>query len=140
MRAAGWSGVWPRALSRGAVVLAIILGIEACGSGFEPQLVGRIDLSQTLLTVVLGDSVRLTASVQDPQGNPIPDVAPAWTSSNRSVAEVGPTGMIRGLGVGDATVQAAAQGQTATAQVRVRAIGGTRFSIVPSPATILVGS
>jgi acetyl esterase/lipase/uncharacterized protein YjdB len=140
MRAAGRSGGWPRALSRGAVACAIILGMEACGSGFEPQPVGRIDLSQTLLTVVLGDSVRLTASVQDHQGNPIPDVAPAWTSSNRSVAEVGPTGMIRGVGVGDATIQAAAQGQTATAQVRVRAIGGTRFSIVPSPATILVGT
>jgi len=137
---AGRIGAGLHPLARGMVAFAILLVVEACGSGFEPQPVARIDLSQTLLTVVLGDSVRLTASVQDNQGNPIADLAPAWSSSNRSVADVSPTGMIRGVGIGDATIQAAAQGQTATAQVRVRALGGTRFSIVPSPATILVGT
>jgi acetyl esterase/lipase len=134
------AATWLRSLSRACIAFSLFLVIEACGSGFEPATVGRIDLSQTLLTVVLGDSVRLTALLQDDQGNPISDVQPAWSSSNRSVAEVSPTGMIRGVGVGDATIQAAAQGRSAAAQVRVRAIGGTRFSIVPTPATILVGT
>jgi hypothetical protein len=63
---------------------------------------------------------RLTATLKDRNGNTIPST-PEWSSSNTAVATVDATGLVRGIGVGSATVQARVGNLTDQADVEVAA-------------------
>lgn len=76
--------------------------------------------------VGLGGSLQLTATVKDAGGNTLTGRAVAWQSSNTLAVTVSSTGLVRGVGQGDATITATSEGVSGTA-----AIGGRlRFSSV----------
>ncbi len=72
----------------------------------------------TLLS--LGDTVQLTASARDANGNTIPDKTFAWSSSDDSVATINSSGLVTAAGAnGLITITAATDGIAGTATVDV---------------------
>ena len=70
-------------------------------------LVAIVSLAPNDATVAVGDSVRIQVI-----SNNLGETAWTWTSSNRSLASVGPTGWVRGEAAGDLMILACGQNQT----------------------------
>jgi alpha-tubulin suppressor-like RCC1 family protein len=88
--------------------------------------VASVTVTPANATVGLGGSLQLTATVKDAGGNTLTGRAIAWQSSNPLAVTVSSTGLVRGIGRGDATITATSEGVSGTA-----AIGGRlRFSSV----------
>lgn len=68
--------------------------------------VPRVAVSPASSTIARGDSLRLVAAAYDEYGNAVKDVAFTWSSSRRSVATVDGSGLVSGVGLGEATITA----------------------------------
>jgi plastocyanin len=106
--------------------MALAALIPACsGDSTSPGAVVSILLIAPAGTIAVGDSVRLTASPRDQNGNTV-GAAVSWSSSNSSVASVNSSGVVKGLAEGTTSVTAASGSVTATPIViNVIAAGGT---------------
>ena len=99
------------ALAIVSVVLAVCMavGLVACGEGGNVT----ITLSETTLTMTVGDTETLEATTSD-------DSNVTWTSSDESVAEVNSRGRVTAMGAGVATITATSGEATATCKVTVK--------------------
>jgi uncharacterized protein YjdB len=70
-------------------------------------------------TLPIGETVQLTATARDALGNPIPEAAATWSSSDPSVASVGEAGLVLGIAKGTATIRATVGSATGEATVEV---------------------
>src|SRR5512135_172425 len=88
--------------------------------------VASVTITPASATVGLGGSLQLAATVKDAGGNTLTGRAVTWQSSNSLAVTVSGTGLVRGVGQGDATITATSEGVSGTA-----AIGGRlRFASV----------
>ena len=83
------------------------------------QDVASVEVSPRVASLVVGDTVRLTAEARDANGNAVPGTAFVWRTSNEQVAGVDSTGLVRAYGRGEATIGAASAGATGSATVTV---------------------
>jgi hypothetical protein len=87
-------------------------------------VIGRVTLGGDSLTVVIGESITVQASVYDVRGTPLdPNRLPGgqvllWNTTNVNIATVA-DGLIRGVGPGRAIISANAGGQFAAVRVGV---------------------
>ena len=94
-------------------------GSAAIDSPVAPSdVVGRIALSDTIVSLELNFSRQLTASVMSVTGAPITTAALTWTSDNPSVVQV-IAGNLTPSSVGTAHVSASVAGKVATAFVTI---------------------
>ncbi|HYV65818.1 MAG TPA: Ig-like domain-containing protein, partial [Myxococcales bacterium] len=103
-------------------VCPFLLVLLACGTD-EPTRppVASISLTPTSAApfTSLGDTLLLSAVPLDAQGNPIPGVAVAYSSSDSAVATVTQGGLVTAVANGSVTVHASAEGKEATLAVTV---------------------
>jgi uncharacterized protein YjdB len=96
-----------------------------------------IDLSPKKVKIYgIQRAQRLTARILDKKGEPLQSGAPAWSSSDGSVAEVDPGGRVVAKKAGKATVSASFQGVSAQVPVEVIDVSAIEFA---APALALVG-
>jgi hypothetical protein len=76
--------------------------------------------------VVLGDTLRLTATVRDTAGNVVSGSPVAWTSLAPGVASVSPTGLVTAVSLGHAAVLATSGAAVNGAVLYVQAPGPTQ--------------
>ena len=84
-------------------------------------LVSSITLNTKSKTLVNGETLQLTATVK-PTNATLPNIT--WSSSNKKVATVDQDGLVKAVGIGNATITAAANdgsGKTATCTITVTA-------------------
>ncbi len=93
------------------------------------QEVSAVAVVLDTATVVVGDTLRLAATATDANGQVVTGVAFVWASADTSVAAVDSTGLVTGVGVGQAEVTATAAGVTGRAELAV---------VTPLPTTIAV--
>ncbi len=75
----------------------------------EPPRGASVQVAQgPAVQAALGDTVRLSASVLDGQGRPLPGAAVSWTSADTTVARVDASGLVVAAASGRTTVTAAA--------------------------------
>jgi uncharacterized protein YjdB len=67
--------------------------------------------------VTVGKTVQLSASVQPSGGKKPPPFV--WASTDQTIATVDPKGLVKGIGVGLATISATTQGQSGSSLVTV---------------------
>ena len=94
--------------------------LSACDHKSPTGLTGNtiiISGAQTILTV--NSSVQLAATVYDQNGRIVPNASVTWVSLNPSVASVTSTGLVTGVSVGSATIEAR-DGSAKTSQVVVQ--------------------
>jgi uncharacterized protein YjdB len=107
------------------------------------QLVAAIAVSPAAPVVAEGATQQMTATASDANGNLIPGVAFAWTSSNTPVATVDAAGVARAVAAGVSYLTAGAGGKTATVTFTVTATtvqaAVATVSVEPGSATVVVG-
>lgn len=105
-----------------AILIAVSIG--ACGGdkgdGLQaPSPVTQVTVSAPVTTIRVGDTVQLTATAQDADGNVLEGREFTWTSGIGTVASVSPNGLVTGLVKGASEIRATAEGVTGTVVIRV---------------------
>ncbi|MDV2482467.1 PGF-pre-PGF domain-containing protein [Methanoculleus sp. Wushi-C6] len=96
---------------------------------------GRIVVSPSDLTIAAGNSVALTATVFDPDGNVVADPGIAWSCDDENVGTIGADGVFTALAAGTATVTASAGGISGIACVTVEPSFSVPACIEVAPAS-----
>jgi Bacterial surface proteins containing Ig-like domains len=118
-----------RALSPKCVYVLAALSV-ACSDRFALPTAGLTDpvrhvtaiyLNTAASSLVVGQSVQLSAVVRDADGNPISNEPVTWSSSDLRIATVSATGLVAAVALGTVDVTASSAGVTATARVAVSA-------------------
>jgi hypothetical protein len=108
--------------SRNFALTALLLtgSLIACGGESDPSVPDVVTLNTTSLSFsAVGATQPLTATITDQRGDPLPDAAVTWSSSDAAVATVSNTGLVTARGAGQAQVTATAGEATASADVSV---------------------
>jgi alpha-tubulin suppressor-like RCC1 family protein len=88
--------------------------------------VATVEVTPAAGSLGIGDSLQLSATLEDADGDPITDRAVTWETSNELVATVSATGRVRGVSPGPVTITARAEGVSGQAALTVT----LRFSSV----------
>jgi len=78
-----------------------------------PAPVASVAVTPVSASTQVGETVQLTATPQDANGNPLSGRTVAWTSSNGAVASVNASGLVTGNATGSAAITATSEGQRA---------------------------
>jgi trimeric autotransporter adhesin len=132
------SGTVTMTANMGGVIGKSIIKVVA------PAPIASAAIIPATLTTTVGQYTQLTAVAMDSLGNPLRGYLPTWSSSNPAVVTVGPSGQIKGVASGTATIFATMEGKVGTSQITVNAVAaaatGSYITMIPSPAaTIAVG-
>jgi uncharacterized protein YjdB len=142
------SGLVAGALAGNATINAHFMG-QSTGSAVSvtaaPPTLVSIAVAPMSFSVAAGATRQITATGTYSDGtNKDITSSVAWSSSNVSVASVGSTGLVTGIGAGTASITAALSGLVANAAVTVP---GTvpppplvSITVTPATATVIVGS
>src|SRR5205807_10667261 len=76
--------------------------------------VASVTVSPASASVQAGQTVQLTATPKDVNGNPLTGRTISWSSSNTSVATVNSSGLVSCVVAGSATITATSEGQSGT--------------------------
>ena len=95
------------------------------------QEVAAVTVSPLATSVLVADTVRLSASATDANGHPVSADEFAWASSDTLVAVVDPVGLVTAISAGEAEITATSAGATGRARLTV---------VIPVPATVAVTS
>lgn len=83
--------------------------------------VASVTVSPQTSTINVGDTLHLQATATDANGNTIESASFTFTSSNTAVATVDGSGVVTGVGAGEAQVTASSGGQSDAATITVEA-------------------
>jgi hypothetical protein len=121
-------------------LLAISLLLAACGGDSTgPVPVASVSVQAPSQEVDVGSTLQLTATVRDASGAELTNRTVTWTSSEESVAEVSPTGLVTGISAGGpVTITATVEGQLGTTAITVVSTIGPRVTGI-SPAALQEG-
>src|SRR2546428_428051 len=98
--------------------------------------VASVAVSPASASVGVGQTVPLTATTQDANGNPLMGRVVTWVSSAPLLATVNGSGLVTGVAVGTATITGTSEGQSVTATITVTALPSPpAASVAVSPAT-----
>ena len=96
--------------------LSVAMLLAGCDKDNAPGAVSEVTLSRTALTMTVGDTEKLTATV-------LPEHAGydglVWSSNNTSVALVDVEGLVTAVSAGNATITATVGGKQATCEMTV---------------------
>ena len=137
---------------RSTMLVVVLLGLAcyavACGDGTTeplprpptdpPRATAVTVTPSTASLVALGDTVRLSARVQDQNGQATSGAAVTWTSSDASVAAVDGSGLVTAAGNGTATVTATSGAASGSGVVTVDQ-EVTAVAVTPSNGMIETG-
>ena len=101
--------------------------------------VASVTLTPPTASVMVGDSVRLTATARATGGAALQGRTITWQSSNNSVATVNSSGWVVGVGSGTANITATSEGKSAQSTVTVTRQPVATISIEPNVVTVTVG-
>ena len=100
------------------------------------QTAGSIAIEPAMVSLMsIGETVQLTATVRDGNGQPVADAAVTWQSSDESVATVDAQGLVTAVKYGTAVITARSGSASATVNVAVAQTAGS-IAIEPREATI----
>src|SRR5712691_5524578 len=102
--------------------------------------VASVTVSPGAPTVQVGQTVQLTATPKDANGNPLSGRVVTWSSDNTSAATVDGSGLVTGVAAGSATITATSEGQSGTASVTVSTVPVASLTVSPSPASVQQGA
>jgi uncharacterized protein YjdB len=104
------------------VVTLMLVGLASCDDDDPtgpPLPVASVEVSPSERNLVMGETLRLTATPKDASGRPLGGRAVTWTSDKEGVAMVSATGTVRGIAPGTANVSATSEGKRGSARITV---------------------
>jgi len=101
--------------------------------------VASVTVAPASASVQVGQTVQLTATPRDANGNALSGRAVTWSSTNTTVATVNGTGLVQGATAGSATITATSEGQSGTSAVTVTVAPVATVTVSPAAAAIQPG-
>ena len=128
---------------------ALVLMVAGCGSDSPtepegpsgPAAVASVTVSQESVTLPIGTTQQLTATVRDAAGKLLSDRTVTWSSSATTIVTVDPTGLVAlvtGVAAGSVTITATSEGKSGTSAVDVEAVASVTIS--PRSVTFVCGT
>ena len=104
-----------------------------------PVPVAAVTVAPDAASVYVGQTVALSATTTDADGNVLTGRTIAWTSSTTALATVSASGVVTGVAAGGpVTVTATSEGQSGTAAVTVALAPVATVTVSPAAATVAV--
>src|SRR5207244_2076197 len=102
--------------------------------------VAAVTVSPASVSVLQGQTVQLTATPRDANGNPLTGRVITWQSSNSAIASVNGSGLVSGVAAGGpVTMTATSEGQSGTATVTVTVAPVAAVTVSPASASVPAG-
>ena len=107
--------------------------------------VATVGVTPATASVGVSETVQLTATVSDANGNTLTGRAVTWSSSDAGVATVSAAGLVSGISAGTATITAMSEGKTGTANMTVTSAppppppAVASVSVTPATASVTLG-
>ena len=101
--------------------------------------VASVGVTPPSASVLVGQTVQLTATPRDAAGNPLTGRVVTWSTSASGVATVNNSGLVTAQGQGSATITATSEGQSGTASITVSIIPVASVTVSPSSLNLSVG-
>jgi len=98
-----------------------------------------LSISPGAISVILGDSIRLTASPSAASATSLTEVGVRWATSDSTIARVSPDGVVTASDTGTTTVSAHLHGASAIAEVRVARNTPASVTISPGMSSVYPG-
>ena len=95
-----------------------------------PAPVASVAVTPSPASVQAGQTLQLTATPKDANGNPLSGRVITWASNNTAVATVSGSGLVSGVTAGSATITATSEGKSGTSGVTVTTPGTSQFGHV----------
>jgi len=92
--------------------------------------VASVAVTPSPASVQVGQTVQLTATPKDANGNPLSGRVITWASNNTAVATVSASGLVSGVTAGLASITATSEGKSGTSAVTVTTPGTSQFGHV----------
>ena len=105
-----------------------------------PAPVATVTVAPGSATVNEGQTLQLTATLKDANGNVLIGRSITWSSSNSSAASVNGTGLVTGVTAGSATITATSEGQSGTSAITVVHLPVASVTVTPASGTVSAGS
>ncbi|HJS42319.1 MAG TPA: Ig-like domain-containing protein, partial [Gemmatimonadales bacterium] len=102
--------------------------------------VASVTVAPATGSVNVGETLALTATPRDANGDPLTGRAVTWASSDDAVATVTEAGLVTGVGEGAVTITATSEGQSGTAALNVTPPPVATVTVSPATGTVLVGA
>ena len=91
-------------------------------------------------SIAVGGTTSASATVRDASGQPVPDCAVTWSSSDAAIATVDASGAVSGLREGTVSIRATCDGITGTAQLTVTRVSVASVTVTLDASAITVGA
>src|SRR5437867_2682276 len=101
--------------------------------------VASVTVSPAAATVLVGQTVQLTATPKDANGSPLTGRVVTWASSAPAVATVSANGLVASVAAGSATLTATSEGKSGTAKITVTVVPVASVSVSPAATSLQVG-
>src|SRR5437773_819613 len=101
--------------------------------------VASVTVNPASASVQVGQTVQLTATPRDANGNQLPGRTVTWASTNTTVATVNGQGLVTTKVVGSATITATSEGQSGSAAITVTAAPVATVTVSPAAAAVQPG-
>jgi len=105
----------------------------------SPLPVASVSLAPSSVTVTVGGTVGLVATLTDANGSTLAGRTITWASSNPGVATVNGSGVVTAAAVGSATITATSEGQSGTATVSVTTVPVASVTVSPTTVSMQAG-
>ena len=128
-----------KAIAVGEATITATCGDKSaiCKVTVNPILTESIALDKTELTLTIGASEKLTATVL-PEN--VTDKTVTWSTSDASIATVDAEGNVKAISVGEATITAICGDKTATCKVTVNPILAESIALDKTELTLTIGA
>ena len=141
------SGVISAVAPGSAVVSAVSEGVAGQATMAvvppAPTPVATLTVAVTPSAVLVGQTARATATLQDSSGNQLSGRTVTWETSDINIATVNTTGDVKAVGPGSAMIKASSEGKTNSSRLSVSApapIPVASVSVSPASASLQVGA
>lgn len=105
--------------------------------------VGSVEVSPNTLSLTVGQTSQLGATVRDVSGQALPGTSVTWSSSNTAAATVNSSGLVTAAGAGSAVVTATSGGKSGSVTVQVAGVSTpvavSTVTLSTSSASLTVG-
>src|SRR2546425_621271 len=101
--------------------------------------VASVTVTPGTASLTVGQTVQLTATPRDANGNPLTGRAISWSSSNNNIATVNGSGLVTGVTAGSVTITATSEGQSGTASITVAGAPVASVTVTPPSASVPAG-
>lgn len=129
------------------LLASVLITLAACsGDGGTGPGGLTVTVSSPITTIIIGAPAQFTATVRDGSGTVVTPGPVTWATSSPSIASVSETGLVIGLGVGQATITATVAGASGSLVLTVSPnpsgtaiVSMPGFSFTPFTTTINAG-